>query len=309
MEQSNIKDLLTDLSYVLTPDLKGWRTTANFRNGDNKTSILIYRDGSGFTDFVTNVNSSIETLIKLTLGLKTEEELKNWLANKQYNLSNPAPIETPRIKAQTIYPIDILKNLLEIHTYWVDRGISLETIKLFRGGIALKGRLKNRYVLPIFNKLGEIIGFTGRTTINATPTHKHVGGQTSQWAFPLYLNVRIVREKSEIILVEGVGDVLTLFECGIKNCAALFGTELKLGLLNALLRINPKKIIIATNYDQNNVGQEAAIKIETKLRKYFDFRSIETRLPFGAKDFNDMLKSENGKQKILNWYNKTQNYE
>ncbi len=301
MEQSDIQSLLTDLGYVLTPDSKGWRTQANFRNGDNKTSILIYRDGSGFTDFVTNVNSSIETLIKLTLGLKTEEELQTWLKNKNFNISHSAPVETPKIKTPTTYPIEILKNLLEIHTYWVDRGISLEVIKQFRGGIALKGRLKNRYVIPIFDKLGQIVGFTGRTTTNAIPTHKHIN-PTKSWAWPLYLNVKTVRAKSEIILVEGVGDVLTLFECGIKNCAALFGTELKLGLLNALLRINPKKIIIATNYDQNNVGQEAAIKIEIKLRKYFDYRSIEIRLPKEAKDFNEILLQENGKQKIQDWY-------
>lgn len=291
----DVKEILLELGYNLTEDRNGWRSTANFRGGNNPTALKIFSNGS-YCDFVTGETGSFEKLISLTLNIKNPDE---YLKNKNF-IIHKIETEKPKIKMIKIYPPEILQELLPNHEYWLNRGISLDTLKLFKGGVAVKNQQKDRYVFPIFNSKNEIIGCSGRTLKNNSVKWKHSGMKT-EWKWPLFLNKDIIKKEKKIILIESPGDILSLWECNIKNTLCLFGTEISIPQLNFLLKLDPDKIYIALNNDSdnNNVGNEAALKLEKKLLKYFDKIQIEIKLP-QLKDFNEMLLKD--RNLILEWY-------
>ena len=146
----------------------------------------------------------------------------------------------------------------------------------------------------------ELVGISGRD-ITANPSErrpkwKHLGDK-STWKYPVQANSKIIRSKQEVILVESIGDMLSLWGAGVKNIIVTFGLQVSSEILNLLLRIDAKKIFISFNNDEDNnsAGNEAALKAERKLVKFFDKRQVKISLPT-LKDFGEM-----DKQQILEW--------
>ena len=202
-----------------------------------------------------------------------------------------------------IFPKESLAKLIPEHEYWTDRGISLETIKAFEGGVVKEGRMKERYVFPIFNHKKDLIGVSGRDLINNSenkkrPKWKHIGTK-AEWKYPLFFNYKILKAKNEAVLVESVGDMLSLWDAGVKNVIVTFGLDLSISIINLLLRFDLDRMLVSLNNDaeSNYAGNEAAQKMHKKLRKYFDENQVEVKLPT-KNDFGEMSKEE-----ILEWYN------
>lgn len=292
----NIEEILIELGYNLTIDSKGWRSTAKFRNGDNPTSLLIRRDGS-WIDFVESKRGNIQSLIALTLGIQDKKLTEDWLKrrNVKINIEKPEPSLN---EAQT-FSLEWMNELKPDHSYWMNRGISERILLEFRGGVCQKEMMKNRYVIPIFDKVNKLIGLVGRTLVNSKIKYK-IKGSKNLFHHPFNLNLQDIKEKREIILVEGHGCVLSLFEAGIRNCLCLFGISLSNEQFSSLLALDLNKIIIATNLDQGP-GIIAAEKLQKRLLKFFDKKQIEIRLP-GLKDLNDEL-MDGGVDRIKRWYN------
>ena len=93
--------------------------------------------------------------------------------------------------------------------------------------------------------------------------------------------------------MESVGDMLALWECGIKNTIVTFGVSISVELLNLFIKLNMNKMIISFNNDSqnNNTGNIAAKNAENKLLKYFDRRQVSVNLP-PKNDFGDMSPQE-----------------
>ena len=82
--------------------------------------------------------------------------------------------------------------------------------------MAKEGRMKNRYVFPIFDSKERLIGVTGRYTLpipegSKVPKWKHYPSKKA-WKYPLFLNNEIISEKKEVVVVESVGDMLALWD-------------------------------------------------------------------------------------------------
>jgi DNA primase len=150
--------------------------------------------------------------------------------------------------------------------------------------------MKNRYVFPIFNNKNELIGFSGRTLVTGynIPKWKHIGTK-SNWCYPLKWNINLLKSSKEVILIESIGDMLSLWDKGIKNTIVTFGISISRSIIEFLLRIDAQKIIIAFNNDEDNnlVGNEAADKEKFHLSKYFDPHQIILAIP-DYKDFGEM---------------------
>ena len=163
--------------------------------------------------------------------------------------------------------------------------------------------MKDRYVFPIFNYNKEIVGFTGRDLLSKQnswrPKWKHIGDK-SKWRYPLISNHKILRSKKQVILVESVGDMLSLWESGIKNTIVTFGLDLNSDLMSLLIRLDPRKIIISFNNDsnKNSAGNLACQKVYKKLRNHFDSNQLQVLLPL-ENDFGDM-----NEQQIKLWQKK-----
>lgn len=286
---SEVKDILIKLGYKLMPEKDGWRTNAMFRGGDNKTALKIFNNGN-WCDFVQSQRGTLSDLVKLTLGLD-EAKAKAWL--KSENITDYGSLSTTTLPPKIILPAtfspNVLIDLIPNYDYWTNREISLVTSQLFLGGLCLNsssllGKMKNRQILVIYNSHNQIVGFTGRDITNESNIKwKHLGEKTN-WVWPAYLNNKIITELKEVILVESPADVLRMWDCGIKNVICLFGTDCHHSVLNFLIKKNPRHIIIATNNEESQVGNEAATKIYNRLKRYFNLNQLHIKLPY-KKDF------------------------
>jgi len=299
-------EILEKLGYEFTKRSNYYLSKAIYRDGESPRSLVIYPKQNKFVDYVTGEKGTLQKLVSLTLNIPINKVSKVLSENNEIlGYENPVYTKT-LIHMPETYPISILNELFPIHNYWIDRGISEETLKEFRGGIAEKGKMQGRYVLPIFNENASlIVGFIGRDTLNfkktERPKYKTLGSKNN-FKWPLFLNKSILINKKEIILVESSHCVMKLWDDGIKNTLCIFGTDISFELINEILKLDPNKIIISLNNELNNksIGNIASEKVYKKLSKYFDPNQLEIFLPF-KKDFGEQTTEEN-KQ----WYKELQ---
>ena len=274
--------------------------TAKYRGGDDPTSVAVYLQTNTVHDFVTSKTMSLEEFLKKTLNLKSHEQLDKIInGTKEYYSSCFSTVDNddPFSKTVKYYSSDDMLSLKDEHSYWNGRGISSEILKTFQSGTCYTGKMKNRYVFPIFNSRKKIEGFSGRDVSGASKIKwKHIG-KKNDWAYPLVFSHKYITDKNEIILTESIGDMLSLWRSGIKNTGITFGTDIGTGLIKAILRLDPKSIIIATNNDANQAGQKAAKGIKEKLTEFFDENQIKIAHPI-KNDFGEQDDEEN-----LLWYN------
>jgi hypothetical protein len=299
MDPVNIYQILTDLGYKLKDFGKEYRARPLYRNSDNDTVLKIYKDTGHWFDFKENISGDFSSLVGMTLKLEDPNKAKEWLKNKNFIFHQPKETDKPLLKTTKKFDSNLLSNLESDHSYWNKRGINNQTLDIFKSGLAKAGKMKNRYVFPIFDINNNIIGFSGRDVTNISKIKwKHLG-EKNNFLYPLFINSKNIQEQKEVILVESIGDMLSLYQAEIKNVLVTFGTSLSLSILNYCLKIDIKKIYISLNNDsnKNNVGNIGAEKTYSRLKRYFDDKQLKIALPT-KKDFGEMNKEE-----ILEWKN------
>ncbi len=140
---------------------------------------------------------------------------------------------------------------------------------LEKGGLVLPGkkrgeyydRFRGRIIFPIFSLTGKLLAFGGRTVIDAEP--KYLNSPDT----PLYSKGKVlyglnfskdaIREKEQVILVEGYTDYTALFQAGITNVAASLGTALTSAQVGQLQRFTTRAVI---NYDGDAAGISASAR-------------------------------------------------
>tara|TARA_Y100000310_G_scaffold302112_1_gene339155 strand:- start:1334 stop:2269 length:936 start_codon:yes stop_codon:yes gene_type:complete len=294
----NLKDMLYELGYSnIMENAKEYRTRPIYRESDNNTVLRINKENGYFVDFARNISGSFEDLVKLSLNLKSVEDVKSWVDKHGWTSSQSEEIK-PTIKAPKIFPKAVLAKLSPEHNYWIERGISEYTVAQFRGGIVREGKMANRYVFPIFDAKENLVGVAGRDLINSDrrPKWKLIGDK-SQWKYPAFLNHRHLKKQKTVIVVESIGDMLALWDCGVKNICVVFGLDVGPALLSLFLRYDMERVILSFNNDSenNSAGNAAADKAHRKLLRYFDHNQVEIALP-SRNDFGEMSKGE-----IIKW--------
>ena len=120
-------------------------------------------------------------------------------------------------------------------------------------------RFRGRVIFPIFSLSGKVVAFGGRTILDENP--KYLNSPDT----PVYTKGKIlyglnftkgdIRDKGEMVLVEGYTDFLALFQAGITNVAASLGTSLTDNQATLGLRFAPRMTIC---YDSDTAGRKAA---------------------------------------------------
>tara|TARA_Y100000310_G_scaffold341846_1_gene442435 strand:+ start:513 stop:1421 length:909 start_codon:yes stop_codon:yes gene_type:complete len=289
----NLREILESVGYTLFDFGREYRARPLYRNSNNNTVLRISKKTGWFTDYKLGMSGPLEELVKLTLGLKTPEEAKKFLKGKLVFSQGRKP--KPKVNTPKTFNINMLDELEQDFSYWLKRGINKETLDLFGGGVAKEGRMKSRYVFPIFNSRGKLIGLSGRCILKDSgkrPKWKHMG-KKSDWRYPFQTNLETVKTKREVILIESIGDMLSLWDQNVENTLVIFGLDISIPMLNSLIKLDPQKITIALNNDgkKNGAGNVAAEKLNNKLKKYFDFHQIKICLPPEG-DFGDMTREE-----------------
>lgn len=285
-----VLEILNKIGYVTLQDFgKEYRTMPLYRASGNNTSLCINKADGQWYDFSAREGGSLLNLVQLTLGLVSMKAAQEYLGTDSLEIE---PRGTHRYELMESKKFDksLLLKLKKDHQYWIERGISQRTIEAFQGGTTYNGRMCYRYVFPIFDEQDDLVGFSGRR-LNDNPEYpkwKHIGAK-KKWCYPLKLNRDILLNKREVILVESIGDMLSLWEAGIKNTIVTFGVDISIKIVEFLLRIDVQKIYIAFNNDQDNefVGNKAAIDGKMFLTRHFDPDQVSLAIP-DQKDFGEM---------------------
>ncbi len=182
-------------------------------------------------------------------------------------------------------------------SYFKERGINDEMIKLFHLGYALdrpdellksalaKGyreqvlldtglcaknsrgitydRFKGRVIYPIFSVSGRPIAFGGRTLRSDKNIAKYVNSPESEIyhkssvLYGLYQAKQSIVRKDKCFLVEGYMDVISMCQAGITNVVASSGTSLTQGQIRLLHRFTKNVTVI---YDSDAAGIKASLR-------------------------------------------------
>jgi len=296
-----IKAILTDIGYDLHDYGKEYRSRPIYRDSDNNTVLRIMKDTGRWVDFKEGISGSLEELVRLSLNLSSTKDAKEYLDSK-IDLSS-IKASKPLVSKVKILPTKFLDKIKKNNSYWNRRGISNETLNLFEGGICESGKMIGRYIFPVYNSRRKLIGVSGRDIYqnfrSNRPKWKHIGHKMN-WQYPLQVNGDILLAEKKIILIESIGDMLSLWEAGVKNTLVTFGLDVPSAVLSSLLRFDPNEVIVSLNNDkdQNFAGNKAAKKAKNKLLLHFDDNQIKICLPT-KNDFGEMNRDE-----ILDWYEK-----
>ncbi len=127
---------------------------------------------------------------------------------------------------------------------------------------------RNRFMFPLIDVRGNVIGFSGRRITNDENERKFVHSKETllfnKSRFLFGLNLAKKSKLGKIILVEGNVDVITLRQAGFDNAVASLGTSLTEDQAR-LISNYTKEVVIA--YDTDSAGKAAAQRAIGHLEK------------------------------------------
>lgn len=164
-------------------------------------------------------------------------------------------------------------------------------------------RFRGRIIFPIFSLSGKVVGFGGRTVVNAEPKYLNSPDtpvySKGNLLYGLNFCKESIREKGELILVEGYTDFVALYQAGITNIAAPLGTSLTSQQVSLASRFAPRIII---SYDGDDAGKAAALRA---ISLCFE-KGAQIRVLVLPKDLDpDSFLKKHGRDKYLNLMKKS----
>ena len=198
------------------------------------------------------------------------ELLNNYYKTELFNPANAAALNY--LKERALSPAMIEKfelgwappsqntiNLLQKNEIEASKAFSAGAIK--NGERGVYASFSNRITFPIYNHIGSIVGFGGRT-ISDHPA-KYINSPQSEIfdksrVLYGYDKARAAIFKSgEVIICEGYMDCIMLHQAGFFNAVAVLGTALTPKHLPLLKKENIKVIL---SFDSDTAGQNAALR-------------------------------------------------
>ena len=138
------------------------------------------------------------------------------------------------------------------------RGIKPDTYKHFEAFMHHDSQFNGRVVFPIRDITGKVVAFNGRhMTMTETPKYLIYPPQAKLPLYPSTVNPI----KGRVILVEGIFDMINLFDKGLSNAICCFGTRnIDADKLAILKMQNIEGVDIM--FDGDDAGQTAAEEIK-----------------------------------------------
>ena len=160
--------------------------------------------------------------------------------------------------------------------YYLERGFSEEVLDEFDVGYCdnVDDEMYCRAVFPIYDKSAKsIIGCIGRTTTDSKSKWKNGHGlKISEYLFGYWKSLKYVCQTGKIVLVEGQGDVMKLWQAGIKNSFGLFGSSLSAS--QELLIQQTGVTDIVTLFDNDEAGNKIRNKCTESFKRLFNVKHL-----------------------------------
>ncbi|MBW7954221.1 DNA primase [Candidatus Gracilibacteria bacterium] len=275
------------------------------------------RRGGGPLKFIMDVENvefkdALEILSNITgVKLKGYDEKKETLKKNIYSI----------FKDITNFYKNSLNENPNILKYLFDRGITKESIGQFSFGYASSGLelynyLKNknyddnlieqtnvlqnlsskkdkfigRFIIPIKNLRGDIVGFAGRIIDVGEPKYLNSPASLiydkSSILYGLFEARNEITKKDFIIITEGYLDTISLHQVGLKNTVCVSGVALTEKHINIIKKLT-KKIYLC--FDNDDAGKKATfLAIEMLKNKDLEVKIISLE---GGKDPDEIIKS------------------
>lgn len=213
------------------------------RYADLRTQLLsIYNYALKF--YKDNLNSDI--------GI----ELKKYLSDRGFTKETINEFSLGYIDNQS----NALLKLIQKEKYSSDA--MKESGLFYNGKNGYVDSFRSRLIFPIIDRNENTIGFAGRVFNNDHPAKYINSPETilynkSKVLFGLNKAAQEIKNKNNIIIVEGYFDLIQLFQSGIKNVVAISGTAFT-DYHAAIIKRYTKEIYLA--FDGDDAGEKAAIK-------------------------------------------------
>ena len=246
-----VEELLNSKKIAFVPSGRDYKVCClNPEHDDSDPSMRIDRITGIFNCFVCGFKGNIFTFFgEKANRLQIKRELLKRKLHKK--LAESVGLEIP-------------KNHVAFTRDW--RGISGQTYSEFEAFEHNDNDFVGRVVFPIRGISGKILGFNGRAlTPEKAPKYLITPGDSS---FPLF-PARVKPVNGSVVLVEGIFDMLNLYDRGLKNVTCTFGTNtLQKDTALKLLPLRTQGIThIYILFDGDKAGREGAEKIKPLIEE------------------------------------------
>ncbi|SNZ02155.1 DNA primase [Persephonella hydrogeniphila] len=267
-------------SFMVSPTKNIFKCFGCGKSGSAINFVMEY-EGISFGEAVIKLAEKYNIPVKFTKPDKSIEEKKGLVSvaekvkrfyKEQLKKSREAKeyIKKRELLPRTVDFFDIGFSPFdssELVEFCKKEGITVEQLKKI-GLVTVKedGMIKDKFagrlIFPIKDHRGRTVAFGGRTLIedrqpkyiNSPETEIYSKGKI---LYGFFESKDFLREKKEVIIVEGYIDLISLYQAGIKNVVATLGTAMTQHHGKLLSRFVKRAILM---FDSDSAGKKAAIR-------------------------------------------------
>lgn len=154
-------------------------------------------------------------------------------------------------------------------------------------------RFRNRFMFPIRDRDGRVVGFGGRALGDAMPKYLNSPQSAifdkSSLLYALDLARDEIRKRDEVVIVEGYMDAIAAHQFGHANVVAAMGTALTEAQIG-LLKRSTKRVVLALDADA--AGQMATIRSLETMQDALEHDDVPVPDALGIVRFERRLKAD-----------------
>ncbi len=233
--------------------------------------------------FVSNMN--IEVSVK---EMCTFDNLSKELIKRNNLFKSKTEFSKKSVRSRLSIPAD----------FYIRRGFCPKVLDEFDIGLCKQAgsEMYNRVVFPVYDVNDEfMVGCSGRTVVDHPQKWKNKKGfNTANYLYNYGKSLEHIKKSSAIILVEGQGDVIKLWQAGVYNAVGIFGSYLSDAQEFLIQKTGALKII--TIFDNDDAGQKCREDVFKKMRINCEIEHLMV-----PSSFNDI--GEMSSEQINNHFN------
>mgnify|MGYP001331219099 CR=1 FL=1 len=142
--------------------------------------------------------------------------------------------------------------------------------------------------IPLREPGGKIRGISARTITDAQPKYLYSTGLSKA---DLLFNLRAIRGKKDLVIVEGILDALLCSARGIENIVALGGKDLTKAQLETAVKYGAQKITLCLDNEEKTILNTLKA-IDLIQREQLELKIFVAQLPEGVKDPDELIRNE-----------------